>query len=252
MKPHSSNLSEFEIVLKDMEEKSFPSTKPATTVQLATSFLSLLSIVLLLTSVLKSDFTTRPSLTARTSHDTHVRPQSPPQTPALTCGTTPTSALAANCSFDPLSFSWLPAPCYDSELIASFLALKDWAWYLHPSPSTHNLTHAVTNRYPTPVPYATVLSGTHHHMYVSREFHLYHCTYMWRKMHRAWARGGPMDSYVGNYSHTGHCEGVLTTLDGGRKGELGVVDVRISRKFVDCGGEWAEKGKGRELYGEMR
>ena len=96
---------------------------------------------------------------------------------------------------------------------------------------------------PEPVPLATVRLGEHTHLYVSREFHLHHCTYMWRKMHRALIQGRPQDTYVGNYSHTAHCEHVLTkeVLDLG----MDVVDVRIGRKFVGCG---RVEGKGTELY----
>lgn len=62
-------------------------------------------------------------------------------------------------------------------------------------------------------------------------------------MHRAIMKGRPLDDYVGNYSHTDHCEHVLTkeVLELG----LDVVDVQIQRKFVGCGGA---DGRNMELY----
>ena len=61
-------------------------------------------------------------------------------------------------------------------------------------------------------------------------------------MHRAILRKRPMDAYIGNYTHTGHCEEVLThdVLELG----LEIVDVAIQRKFVACGLD----GHSMELY----
>ena len=47
-------------------------------------------------------------------------------------------------------------------------------------------------------------------MWVTREFRFFHCTYQWRKMHRALLRDGILDDYAANYSHTERCEAVLT------------------------------------------
>lgn len=140
------------------------------------------------------------------------------------CGSSVKEALEKGCLFDPVSFSWLAPDCYDSELVESFLELGSWAWHSSKADSSIEANK---------VHFETVALGEHHHLWVTREFHLYHCTFQWRKMHRAILRGKPLDGYIGNYSHTEHCEGVLTNavLDLG----LGVVDVQIQRKFATCG-----------------
>jgi hypothetical protein len=112
------------------------------------------------------------------------------------CGSNSTAALSFGCVFDPMSFSWLPPPCYDAELTSEFLQLKRWEWYFD-----------VNNTAPAPL--EEVLRGDHPKLYVSWEYHLYHCTYMWRKMHRALLAERPLDGYIGSYEHTGHCEGRL-------------------------------------------
>ena len=66
-------------------------------------------------------------------------------------------------------------------------------------------------------------------------------------MHRAVPKGRPLDKYVGNYSHTEHCEHVLTK----EVSELGldVVDVQIQGKFVGCGNA---NGRNMGLYRQIR
>lgn len=137
------------------------------------------------------------------------------------CGETPEEARARGCAFDPVSFSWLPPLCFDGELVERFLAMRDWQWYYHANDTT------------SPVPFAEVQKGEHPWLFVTREFHIFHCTYQWRKMHRAMLQGTPVDSYIGNYSHTGHCEWTLTNKWAERSG-WDIVDVQISRKFVRC------------------
>lgn len=115
------------------------------------------------------------------------------------CPTNMAAALEANCTFDPISFSWLPAPCTDTELIIQFLELprpSSWMWYADQAGTE-------------PLPSDEVLEGRHDGVFVSSEYHVLHCTYMWRKMHRALLNGRSIDSYIGDYSHTEHCEGMI-------------------------------------------
>ncbi len=142
------------------------------------------------------------------------------------CRTTHVSALEAKCLFDPISFSWTPQPCYDASLIDSFLALDDWTWYLDANGTN-------------PVVFDVVITGSHEYLYVSWDYHRWHCTYMWRKMHRAIlsqngsGRGGEkllLDTYINDPEHTEHCEGVLLN----RTVPLGNTDTMIRRKFIGC------------------
>ena len=78
------------------------------------------------------------------------------------------------------------------------------------------------------------MTGEHLGLYVSWEYHLRHCTAMWKKLHRAIRGEGKtaVDSYIANYEHTKHCEHMLL----GRRG-LGLDEVNtvIETKFPDCG-----------------
>ncbi|OJJ47404.1 hypothetical protein ASPZODRAFT_16085 [Penicilliopsis zonata CBS 506.65] len=139
---------------------------------------------------------------------------SPLHIPA-TCGTSIAEARKHGCHFDPMSFSWLPPRCYDVELSAEFLQRSDWEWYLDAKGML-------------PVPRETVLAGEHESLYVSWEYHLVHCTYAWRKMHRAVMMQVPLDGYIRQYAHTEHCERMLL-----RQGvDWNTTNTIIQTKFV--------------------
>ncbi|KAH8657807.1 hypothetical protein BX600DRAFT_514357 [Xylariales sp. PMI_506] len=91
-----------------------------------------------------------------------------------------------------MSFAWLPPACYDAELSAEFDAARNWTWY---EDKEGNVS----------VPKSEVIRGDRLGLHVFWEYHLVHCTFMWKKMHRAVARGSFVDSLVADYGHTHHC-----------------------------------------------
>ncbi|KAK3312966.1 hypothetical protein B0H66DRAFT_485102 [Apodospora peruviana] len=135
-----------------------------------------------------------------------------------TCGTSPQDAVSRGCRFDVMSFAWLPAPCFDGELMADFLALRDWRWYVDPD-GTQMADAAAAAR------------GEYDRLYVTQEYHMYHCTYMWRKMHRAIRYRRPLDGYIANMEHTAHCEAMLVN-DAGLP--LDATNTAIVSKYVQC------------------
>jgi hypothetical protein len=141
---------------------------------------------------------------------------------ASPCGNSVDEALATECHFDIMSFCWLPSPCYDGELSNEFQSLREWSWYLDA-----NGTKPVTRE--------AALNGTYQNLYVSNEYHLLHCTYMWRKLHRAVLGAGKaaIDSYIGNYAHTAHCETMIANQ--GHMGGPQMLNTIIRVKFPDCG-----------------
>lgn len=138
----------------------------------------------------------------------------------LSCASSRDEARRLGCQFDVMSFSWLPAQCYDRDLVEEFLARKSWTYYLQPN-STQDENQ---------VDFEEVAAGDHHKLFVSWEFHRAHCAYMWRKMHRALLSGMPIDDYINSYVHTKHCTEVL--LD--ENVELDKIEVLIQTKFVNC------------------
>ena len=133
------------------------------------------------------------------------------------CGDDVDTARSNGCFFDIMSFSWLPPLCYDGELVEQFLGLQDWRWYADAGGKQ-------------PVPKEEVLAGQHPELFVSGEYHQFHCTYMWRKLHRAILGNGRVDSYIGNYHHTEHCEKMLTSPR--RGGDA--LNTIIRSKFTSC------------------
>lgn len=112
------------------------------------------------------------------------------------CGNSSESALAAGCKFDIMSFTWSHPDCFDGELMTEFLSLRNWTWWFDTA-GEHS------------VPLDKVASGRYTNLYVTWEYHLAHCTFMWKKMHRAISQQRPLDSYIGNFNHTVHCERML-------------------------------------------
>ena len=142
------------------------------------------------------------------------------QSVAETCGTSSHEAVSLGCEFDVMSFAWLPPRCFDQSLMLEFLALRDWQWYLDAE------SHQRVDMVP-------VSKGSYDHLYVTQEYHMYHCTYMWRKMHRAIQNGQPLDGYIGKIEHTAHCEKMLV----GSALALNLTNTLIFSKFVECPSE---------------
>jgi hypothetical protein len=140
----------------------------------------------------------------------------PPSPTWTNCGSDPATARARGCSFDLLSFAWQTRECFDSALISAFLAHSDWTYYTDTSGM---------RKVPASV---AVLGETD--LYVSWDFHVKHCTYLWRQMHRAFALRGFIDSHLDNWGHTMHCQVVL--LDRVIKSD--VVNVKAAVRYPEC------------------
>ncbi|KAL2015518.1 hypothetical protein VTK56DRAFT_5335 [Thermocarpiscus australiensis] len=140
-----------------------------------------------------------------------------------TCGSSPAEAESRGCRFDILSFAWQTPECYDDELMEEFIQYDSWKFYAHP-----NHTHTV-------VDLATALKG-HRTLYVDWKYHVTHCTFMWRQMHRAYGLRGYIDSHLDSYKHTLHCQWVLVETET----PMETVNVIAELKYPECkkvGGE---------------
>ncbi|KIM95546.1 hypothetical protein OIDMADRAFT_183625 [Oidiodendron maius Zn] len=42
-------------------------------------------------------------------------------------------------------------------------------------------------------------------IYVTNEYHDFHCVYTWKALHRAVIRHSLIDTHIGNFTHTKHC-----------------------------------------------
>ncbi|TQS32735.1 hypothetical protein Golomagni_06943 [Golovinomyces magnicellulatus] len=133
------------------------------------------------------------------------------------CGDTPESAIRNGCKFDIMSFAWSRPECFDAELMEEFLSRYNWTWWRDPAGQ-----HAVSFR--------DVSAGQNPELFVSWEYHKAHCTFMWKKMHKAILHQKPLDSYIGNLHHTLHCEKMLLSHDT----SLMEIKTVIKTKYPDC------------------
>lgn len=154
---------------------------------------------------------------------------SSPGTKFGSCGDSPSTAREANCTFDIMSFSWLPQACADLDLIAEFLAVQNWTWWMD-----KDRTSAISLE--------DVSRGDYDELFVTREYHMYHCTYMWRKLHRGLLRAeeyskerGVIDTYIGSYGHTEHCEMMLLGMEKDHGAiDKNATDTAILLKYPSC------------------
>jgi hypothetical protein len=133
------------------------------------------------------------------------------------CGSSPAEARTAGCIFDVMSFSWLSPSCFDADLTHEFEHHADWHWYRNPMATKE-------------VAKEEVLQGESRQLFVDTKYHRAHCTFMWKKLHRALAKGWYVDSYIGSYNHTKHCEHMLL----GEDSHAGGLSTAILTKFPRC------------------
>jgi len=137
------------------------------------------------------------------------------------CGNSPPDAEARGCRFDIVLHSWLPADCItpeddaDAELM---YAGRDWEWHLGNG---------------TAVTLDSVRTGQFSFVHTSFDWHVTHCMYVWKRMHRAMMDSGRrIDSYTINYHHTTHCAEMI----GGGETGVGMKDAgsKIFAKYPVC------------------
>ena len=114
------------------------------------------------------------------------------------CGNTPTSARERGCLFDLISFTWQVPECYDASLVSAFASWDEWVFYTE---AGGNVT----------VPKEVALRGERD-LWVSWKYHIVHCTFTWRQMHRAYERGW-IDTHLRAYNHTLHCQDMILLED---------------------------------------
>lgn len=117
------------------------------------------------------------------------------------CGTTPAEARARGCIFEVTSSSWVVPACYDEEVEVEFLASYEWHFY-------RDINYTIE------APLSDVRLGEDPGFFVSSQYHINHCGFLLKKMHRALKRGEPVDGYIWPLHHTDHCIKWLTNPTG--------------------------------------
>jgi hypothetical protein len=114
------------------------------------------------------------------------------QTPQYkSCGHSPAEARSRGCKFDISSFAWLTPECYDDSMTQEFISWSNWTWYTSDEPDDNTqLT-------------SEVASLGEEDTFVDWNYHIVHCTFMWRMQHRA-TENGWVGRHLVHYNHTVH------------------------------------------------
>ncbi|BAE58010.1 unnamed protein product [Aspergillus oryzae RIB40] len=135
------------------------------------------------------------------------------------CGSSTSEARAAGCRFDLTTFTWVPPACFDEPLMEEFLGSKNWTW------SLDELGIQQVNE-------SFAREGDFESLYTTMDYHVTHCAYAWKKLHRSLFSGdlSHIDGYTASIHHTEHCLGMLLeSRDQDQTPALGVT------KFASCG-----------------
>jgi hypothetical protein len=118
----------------------------------------------------------------------------------FTCGTTADEARALGCQWDIMTMSWEHPDCFDPDLTREFEELGPWQFYWSSRPGKEVPEPEMLS----PIPPELVSEQTER-IWTDRRYHIMHCIYAWKMMHRAVERGWKMQGELTSYHHTEHC-----------------------------------------------
>lgn len=144
-------------------------------------------------------------------------------TKTLSCGNSTTEARALGCKFDPLSFLWVPEPCFDAEITKAYQKAVNWHGY-NDSEGKEVLDLDAMSKRVEPL-----------HYFTSIREHVVHCAYMWQKQHRGYLKGGLyLVDNSASFHHTQHCSEVLMYTTDSDPEALGRFTTETTVGFSSC------------------
>jgi hypothetical protein len=128
------------------------------------------------------------------------------------CGKTPIEAVARGCTYDHLAAAWLPKHCRDDGLLKMFEQIgvengHNWTYYNYPEMTTELSIEEVSMR-------GIIFNGTDDAarilevagiVYITTDWHMSHCLYLWWKLSRAMLNGTVMSPRYRDEGHVKHC-----------------------------------------------
>ncbi|KAJ4362344.1 hypothetical protein N0V83_010437 [Neocucurbitaria cava] len=154
------------------------------------------------------------------------------------CGTSAAEARSRGCVFEATGFTWLPPSCHDAETETEFLAYV----------ADHDLKLYHDYNYTREVSAEEVARGDGDGYFVREGYHLAHCLFLFKKLHRAYANKRVIDGYIISLNHTEHC--VEQSLSVGRDKDYRKDVIQFSyTKWPYCGRPggynliWAKQGE---------
>jgi hypothetical protein len=110
------------------------------------------------------------------------------------CGNSPEDAKVRGCQYSIILHSWLPKSCLteaDAKDAKDMYKDRSWSYAVA---SGQNLTMEELS------------SGDYGHFTTTFDWHVTHCMYVWKRLHRTVLDPTQeLDSYTANYHHTSHC-----------------------------------------------
>ena len=157
----------------------------------------LLAILLLFSYLgLFNQISSRQASTSQADPSDVVHPHS--HSHDLNCGNSSAEAIAKGCTFNLMTFAWLPEACWEHEMTNKWLERTqgEFQWYADPNglDELPQEPHAI---------------GLRDKVYASPNWHESHCAFSWRKFHKALVYGGLIDGLISKWVHTMHCTRVL-------------------------------------------
>ncbi|KAI1805686.1 hypothetical protein F4811DRAFT_513873 [Daldinia bambusicola] len=125
---------------------------------------------------------------------TQARPPRPTGEEFGHCGHSIKEAESLGCIFDPMSWAWQRPECYNAELINDFLGIFDWHFF----PNNQTRPEEELSR-------ETWVNGDYNGAWGPWAWHMYHCSYSWRKFDAAFHAQKPLDDDILDPLHTEHC-----------------------------------------------
>jgi hypothetical protein len=116
-------------------------------------------------------------------------------TPGTQCGDSWQEAKELGCHFDVMASRWYAPECFDQAALEGMLEEQPYVNFTWYADKEH------TKIYPSEL----VLRGEFDKVYPSGDYHIYHCLYLWRRLHHAVLKNKPVDEDLFRYGHTLHC-----------------------------------------------
>lgn len=101
-----------------------------------------------------------------------------------TCGSSGEEAVRNGCIYSFIPGAWVPAACHDTELEEEFLGREQWHWYTDKDFKEEIAMETIRQTGGPPV------------FYTNLDYHFVHCSYTWKKLHRAVKNQTPIDSHI--------------------------------------------------------
>lgn len=135
------------------------------------------------------------------------------------CGNSPEDAMKLGCQYSIVLHAWLPKDCLSEEDVEDetlMYAEREWPY------SLDNGTSLTLDQ---------LRSGQYHHFTTTFDWHVTHCMYVWKRVHRSMNDGKrKIDSYAANIHHTFHCVKMI----GGNAGGMKNSGTKIFMKYPVC------------------